>query len=80
MKLLIARGDTYHPDIVVVTKKAKPSVIRSDKQDGNKLRYVPLFYPILKSSIDLSEDQQMFQINQDTVIFKLAINSLNFLN
>jgi hypothetical protein len=55
---------TYHPDIIVVSNKLGTS----EKTDvSNKLQYVPLFYPILKTSIDMKEDRQMFQMNPESV-------------
>jgi hypothetical protein len=49
---------------------SKPSS-GTGSSDANKLHYVPLFYPILKSSIDLKEDQALFQLNSDAVCFCL---------
>jgi len=38
---------------------------------------VPQFFPILKTTIDLKEDQKLFQINSQSVIKKLL--KYNFL-
>lgn len=57
----------YHPDIIVVSEKSEPNPSLS-QNDLNKLRHVPLFYPILKSSADLKEDRQLFQINPENII------------
>lgn len=58
---------TYHPDIVVVTEKAVTTT-NLEENELNKLKYVPLFYPILKESVDIREDQALFQISPEHVI------------
>jgi len=69
----------YHPDIVVVTEK-KPELTTSGSQSElNKLRHVPLFYPILKSSIGLSDDQKLLQISPEHLI-KLSSHLQHHLN
>ena len=50
-----------------------------DDNDLNKLKYVPLFYPILKESIDLKEDHPLYQISPEHVI-KLSELLKNHLN
>jgi hypothetical protein len=50
-----------------------------NENDLNKLKYVPLFYPILKESIDIKEDQPLFQISPDHII-KLSELLRNHLN
>ncbi|CAF0878977.1 unnamed protein product [Brachionus calyciflorus] len=57
----------YHPDIVVVSEN-KSSNNQEDENNSNKLDYVPLFYPILKSSIDLKEDEALYQMNPDKLV------------
>jgi hypothetical protein len=57
---------TYHPDIIIVNDKSYINN-EQDEKELNKLQYVPLFYPILKSSIDLKDDQQLFQLNSESV-------------
>jgi hypothetical protein len=57
----------------------KQNTQTTQDDDLNKLKYVPLFYPILKSSIDIREDQPLFQISPDHVI-KLSQIFQNHLN
>lgn len=59
--------NTYHPDIVVVSEKQE-STTSSTTGDLNKLQHVPLFYPILKSTVDIKEDRVLFQINPEHII------------
>jgi hypothetical protein len=56
----------YHPDIVVVSEKTSSS--NEGSSELNKIQYIPLFYPILKSSIDLKDDQDLFNISPESVI------------
>lgn len=68
----------YHPDIVVVSEN-KTVASNTEDNDLNKLKYVPLFYPILKESINLKEDQPLYQISPEHV-FKLSEILKNHLN
>ncbi|RNA31981.1 Loss of heterozygosity 12 chromosomal region 1 [Brachionus plicatilis] len=59
----------YHPDIVVVSEnKTQPN---PEDESLNKLKFVPLFYPILKKSIDLKEDDDLYLMTPDRLV-KLA--------
>lgn len=70
------KANQYHPDIVVVTDKSNLNTSQDDSNELNKLQYVPLFYPILKSSIELKEDQKLFQMNPDSVNLLFIITQL----
>jgi hypothetical protein len=76
-------GPQYHSDIVVVSTKSKDDQVNEELSQTNKLEYVPLFYPILKSSINLKEDKILQQINYDQVLrlcqeFKSNMNNNAF--
>ena len=58
----------YHADIVVVSAKRSNEAKLDELNQTNKLQYVPLFYPILKSSIDLREEKPLMQINYEQVL------------
>ena len=69
----------YHPDIVVVSDKSSDKQENTTQEELNKLQYVPLFYPILKSSIELKEDRDLFLIDPESVsIFKSSSWILDF--
>ena len=67
----------YHPDIVVVSEKGadKSNTGNSTQEELNKLQYVPLFYPILKNSIELKEDRLLFNIDPESVSSPPQISS-----
>ena len=52
----------------MVVGKSNLNSSQNESEDFNKLQYVPQFYPILKSTIDLKEDHKLFQINPECVI------------
>jgi hypothetical protein len=60
-KLFIIQG-TYHPDIVVVSDKTD-----SKLTNANRFQYIPLFYPIVKSSIGLKDDIGGVEISSSQV-------------
>ena len=67
--ILKGQNSNYHPDIIIVNDKFHTNIDQEDKKELNKLQYVPLFYPILKSSIDLKDDQEqeLFELNSEAV-------------
>lgn len=56
------KKDTYHPDIIVVSDKTDLS-----SAETSRFQYIPLFYPILKSSIGLKDDNLQVEINSSEV-------------
>lgn len=64
-------SDQYHPDIVVVSENRNQS--SEDSLGVNKLDYVPLFYPILKNSIGVKEDQTLYEINPNSVTLQFGL-------
>ena len=71
-------GNQYHPDIVVVKDKSHLNPNNDDAKSLDKLQYVPQFYPILKSTIDIKEDHKLFQINAQSVMNIFLIKILIF--
>ena len=75
-------GAQYHPDIVIVSKNIDSVAAKNAEnleEINNKLQYVPLFYPILKSSVDVKEEKPLLQINHESIV--LLCNELkNHLN
>jgi hypothetical protein len=47
--------------------KDKSGINKDDVKSSDKLQYVPQFYPILKSAIDIKEEHKLFQINSQSV-------------
>jgi ATP-dependent Lon protease len=72
--LLLKSIDTYHPDIIIVKKNEETKSV-----EPNKLQYVPVFYPIIKSSIDMKDDKVFIHMNPESMI-KLSEIIRNHLN
>lgn len=57
----------YHPDIIVVSNRANNADSKIENSEVNKLQYIPTFYPILKSSIELKEDRALLVLKENHI-------------
>lgn len=62
--------------MVVSENKTQPN---AENESLNKLKFVPLFYPILKSSIDMKEHDNLYLMTPERLV-KLADLLKNHLN